>query len=274
MLSIVSDSSFDLPRELIDKHDIHVVPLHVNIGQNVYTEGLDITPQEFYHYMAEAQELPKTSQPTPAAFADSFKKLSPLGHVLCLTISSKLSGTYQSACLAKTLADVPVTVFDTLAGSLGHGLQVLKAIDMAQKGFSVNEIVERLTAYKKDMTILILLDTLENIVKGGRLNKFQGSLAKILNIKVLLHNIEGAVDILEKVHGKKRFLNRTIEIIAERKKDFSDTYFGITHVNNSKDVEFLKSLINEKFHPRGILINEMGPTMATYAGEGGIILSF
>ena len=142
--------------------------------------------------------------------------------ILCLTISSGLSGTYQSACIGKELANINVTVFDTLAGSLGHGLQIIRAAELAKQGHTVEEIVADLTEYRKNMNILVLLNTLENIVKGGRLSKFKGTLAKVLNIKVMLERIEGGkVGIFEKIRGKKKFQKRVLEIIQERGIDFS-----------------------------------------------------
>lgn len=274
MVQLITDSSADLPKELLDKYNISVVPLTIDLEGNEYLEGINITSQEFFQKMFASQKLPKTSQPSPSAFANMFSKLSSKGEMLCLTISSGLSGTYQSACLGKNISDTAVAVFDTLAGSLGHGLQVIRAAELAQQGFTVNEIVRKLMKYREDMNILILLDTLDNIVKGGRLSRFQGSIAKMLNIKVLLEGINGEVEILEKIRGKKRFLNRTLDTISERKNDFSNTIFGITHTGNVEDAEFIKNELISRLNPKDIIINYMGATMGTYAGKGGMIISF
>jgi len=275
LVQIVIDSSADLPEEIREKLNIHTVPLTVTIDGIEYAEGVNITPQEFYEKMSKATELPKTAQPSPAAFSKVFKQIASLGDsILCLTISSKLSGTYQSAIMAKEMEPVDATIFDTRAGSLGHGLQAIRAAELAAQGCSREEILSELKEYRQNMTILILLDTLENIVKGGRLSKFQGSLAKILNIKVLLQGVEGAVELVEKIRGKKRFLDRVLEIIGQKGEDLSDRRFGITHLNNIKDAEFLKNEIIKRFNPKDVIINYMGPTMGTYAGSGGIIISF
>lgn len=275
MIKIITDSSSDLPKEFIEKYEITVVPLTINIGNHDYLEGIDLTQKEFFTKMFSSKELPKTSQPAPALFADAFSKFSLDDDLLCLTISSGLSGTYQSACIGKDLSNVNVTVFDTLAGSLGHGLQVIRAAELAQNGHSIEEIVENLTDYREKMNIFVLLDTLENIVKGGRLSKFQGSIAKILNIKVILERVTGGkVEILEKVRGKRRFQKRALEIIRERETDFSNIIFGITHTGNEDEVEAIKQELIQQFHPKEIIINYMGATMGTYAGKGGMILSF
>jgi len=263
-----------LPAELLKKHNIRVVPLLVNIDDDNFHEGVDITPQSFYEKMAHSSELPKTSQPSPQAFTEVFNELSSFGPVLCITISSKLSGTYQSACLGHELSGLEVTVFDSLAGSLGHGLQVIRACEMAEAGFTACEVIESLEKYRKGMKILILLNTLENIVKGGRLSRFQGTVARILDIKILLHNVDGEVIVLEKVRGKKKFLNRILHRIYEFCPDMTGRDVGITHFNNLEDAETIKQALNENCHPHDIIINYMGATMATYAGEGGIIVSF
>ncbi|MFJ5769276.1 DegV family protein [Psychrobacillus sp. NPDC093180] len=274
MIKILTDSSSDLSNEIIEKYDITVVPLKVNIDGKDYLEGIDLTPQDFFSKLFSSENLPKTSQPSPAAFAEAFSKFGENDELLCLTISSGLSGTYQSACMGKELSGANVTVFDTLAGSLAHGFQIIHAAELAQKGYSVEEIIAELERDREKMNILILLDTLENIVKGGRLSKFQGSLAKILNIKVILEGVNGKVEILEKVQGKKRFQKKTLEVIRHKKEDFSNTIFGITHTGNVEEAEVLKAELIQQFHPKDVVVRYMGATMGTYAGRGGMIISF
>jgi DegV family protein with EDD domain len=274
MIQLVTDSSADIPKELLEEYDINVVPLTISLDGVDYKEGIDLTPKEFYVKMFNSNNLPKTSQPSPGVFAEVFKELSEKGPVMCLTISSGLSGTYQAALVGKEMSGIDVKIVDTWAGSLAHGLQLIEVRKLEQQGKSIDEIVEYLEEYKKKSNILIMLDTLENIVKGGRLSRFQGSIAKMLNIKILLHNVKGKVEILEKIHGRKKFLNRVLDIIAERKEDFSDTVFGITHIDNIKDAEFLKGEIMRRFTPKDVIINYMGATMGTYAGRDGMILSF
>jgi DegV family protein with EDD domain len=145
---------------------------------------------------------------------------------------------------------------------------------MAEKGESLENILQYLENFRKKVTILILLHTLENIVKGGRLSRFKGGLAKLLNVKVVLHGVKGEVHILKKVRGTNRFLNETIKIMEEIPGIMEKKIFGITHVDNAEDAEFFKNVILERFNPKEIIVNGMGPTMGTYAGEGGIIIGF
>lgn len=274
MLHVVTDSSCDLPPEVLEARGITVVPLEVDVDGQIFREGVDLTPQEYWAKLTAAAELPKTSQPSPAAWEDAFDALSPTGPVLCITISSKLSGTYQSAFLARDLTHADVTVFDSLNASLGLGLQVLRACELAEEGRSVADVVAELTPYRDEMTTLVLLNTLENIVKGGRLSSFTGSLSKILDIRALLRSKEGAVVLLERVHGHRRLLERAVEKACERCPDMSGRTVGITHFDNLADADALKQALGERCHPRGFIINPMGSSMATYAGAGGIIVSF
>lgn len=277
MIHIVSDSSCDLPDEYLKKHQISLVPLTVRFDDDKeYREKIDITPEEFNKKMAASSTLPKTAQPSPAAFLKAFEEsASPGDEILCITISSKLSGTFQSANLAKNMTSIPVTVFDSLAASPGHALQIMRAVELRDAGYSMDEIIAELTNFRdNEMKIFIYLKTVENIVKGGRITKFQGTLAKVMNIKLICEGIKGEVVPLEKVRGEKRALERLISIIGEQKTDFSDTVFYLTHTENPEDAEFIKSELLERYKPREVLIYETGPTVGTYTGPGGIVLAF
>lgn len=279
MIKIITDSASDLPKEYIEKFNIEIVPLTVELEGKNYLDGIDITAEKFNKLMIESNELPKTAHPSPETFKKVFLKyINDDYDILCLTISSKLSGTYQSAMIAKNNLNTnkQIFIFDTLAASAGEALQVIKASELIQKGEKINEILRILTEYRNNINILILLDTLENIVKGGRLTKFQEVIAKILNFKILLQNNEGAVEILEKVRGKNRFFKKVLEIIDKRMKklDPSKLNIGITHVDNIEEAMMFTKIIEEKYNPKEIFVNHMGATIATYAGKGGIIISF
>ncbi|AKI97978.1 DegV family protein [Kosmotoga pacifica] len=272
MIKIVSDSSCDLPDEFIREYGIHMVPLSVEVGGVRYTERVDITAEEFWEKMKQSRSLPKTSQPSPALFAEAFKEVIEEGHEpLCITISSKLSGTYQSAMVGNDLIGKKATIFDSLAGSLSHGIQVLMAARLAAAGKKMKEILEILEKYRESVKIIIPLNTLENIVKGGRLNRVQGTVAKLLNIKVILHGVQGEVKMLKKVRGTKRFREAILEIIDSLNPE-PGRIFGITHVDNIEDANYFKEVIEKRFGSE-VIVNSMGPTFATYAGPGGLILA-
>lgn len=274
MPHVVTDSSCDLPRQLLEMHHVITVPMSVDVGGHVYAEGVDLSPSQFWAKMARSRQLPKTSQPSPAAFAEAFNSLDGDSPILCVTLSSKLSGAYESARLGARLSSADVTVFDALTASLGAGMQVLKGAEMLAAGHPIGEVVEALEAYRSEMNTLVLLNTLENIVRGGRLSRFQGSISKVLDIRVLLHDEDGEVVLLDKVHGHRRLLERAVEHLHLMRPDLSDRKVGITHFDNLEDAETLRDAIDACCHPAGFIINEMGSSMATYAGDGGMIVSF
>lgn len=275
MFHIITDSCADLPKEYIEDNNIRVVPLTVMIDGEEYLDGVDIEPMEFYSKMAAAKALPKTAQPSPAAFAKVYEGFTdPDDEILVLTISAKLSGTFQSATIAQGMINRKVTVFDTLAASLGQGRQVMLAAEMAKKGYPVRQAVEELTKIRDVQNIVVMFDTLDNIIKGGRLSKTQGLFAKMANIKVILEAREGEVVPLEKVRGKQRFLTRPLEIMGERMKDFSNNLVTISHVDNPADAQYFAMEIQDRYSPKDIVISLAGPVISTYAGKGGVIISF
>lgn len=276
MIHIVSDSSCDLPDEYLAAHHIPIVPLTIIFPDAEYREKIDITPEEFYKKMTSSNTLPKTTQPSPAAFLKVFEETaSPGDEILCITISSKLSGTFQSANVAKTMTSIPVTVFDSLAASSGHALQVMKAVDMRDKGCSMAEIVDALSEFRQHMTIFVYLQTLENIVKGGRITRFQGTVASIMNIKLICEGIEGEVVPLEKVRGNKRAVERLISLIGERGNgNLSNTTVCITHAQNLQDAELIKTEIINRYNCQNVLIYPVGPTVGAYTGIGGLVITF
>lgn len=276
MIHIVSDSSCDLPDEYLAAHHIPIVPLTIIFPDAEYREKIDIAPEEFYKKMTSSNTLPKTTQPSPAAFLKVFEETaSPGDEILCITISSKLSGTFQSANVAKTMTSIPVTVFDSLAASSGHALQVMKAVDMRDKGCSMAEIVDAISEFRRHMTIFVYLQTLENIVKGGRITRFQGTVASIMNIKLICEGIEGEVVPLEKVRGNKRAVERLISLIGERGNgNLSNTTVCITHAQNLQDAELIKTEIINRYNCQNVLIYPVGPTIGAYTGIGGLVITF
>lgn len=273
-IKIVTDSSCDLPAETIEKWGISIVPLTVRFGDQEYVDGKTITPEEFYHRMKETRELPKTTQPSPASFTEAFARPRKEDKVLCLTLSSRLSGTYRSACVAKEMVETEVEVIDTLKGTLGLGILAIKAAQLALKGLELHQITEAVLKLRDEINILVGLETLENLIKGGRLNRFTGSIAQLLNVKAILHEKDGAVELLERVRGKKKFLKRLVEIVGERGKTLENKIIGIAHADNLEDALVLKQAFIERFNPAEVMVSYMGTTIGTYAGQGGLTISF
>jgi DegV family protein with EDD domain len=279
-IKIITDSSSDLPKDLQEKYDIEVVPLNIQFGDEHYKAGVTIDNPTFYKKMKESKELPKSACPAPYDFLESYKKINDDDSIIVLTISSSLSGTYDSAVLAKNmlLEEKPnrkIEVIDSSNGSPGMVILLVQAARAIEEGKSFEEVVSSLKFTIPKTNTFILLDTLENVIKGGRLDRFKGAIANVLNIKISLRvDLEGKIEVFEKVRGDKKALRQFIDAIGEHTQEFENKIVSLSHSNcEEKGREVLAEIMNRYPFKEGIL-TEMGPVIGTYAGEGGIVFSF
>ena len=212
-LKIVLDSTSDLVPELLGKFEI--VPLTVNFGEEEFIDGVTITREEFYAKLIESDVIPTTSQATPEAFERVFKKVVENGdEVLCITVASKLSGTYQSACIAAEEFPGKVRVIDSKSVAIGSAILAEFALSLLEKGLSAEEIEKELIKKREDIIIVALIDTLEYLKKGGRLSKTAAFAGSLLNIKPVVSVEDGEINVLGKARGSKQgnnFLIKEIE---------------------------------------------------------------
>ena len=212
-LKIVLDSTSDLVPELLGKFEI--VPLTVNFGEEEFVDGGTITREEFYAKLIESDVIPTTSQATPEAFERVFKKLVENGdEVLCITVASNLSGTYQSARIAAEEFPGKVRVIDSKSVAIGSAILAEFALSLLEKGVSAEEIEKELIEKREDIIIVALIDTLEYLKKGGRLSKTAAFAGSLLNIKPVVSVEDGKINVLGKARGSKQgnnFLIKEIE---------------------------------------------------------------
>ena len=212
-LKIVIDSTTDLVPELFGKFEI--VPLTVNFGEEEFIDGVTITREEFYAKLIESDVIPTTSQATPEAFENVFKKVVENGdEIICITVASKLSGTYQSACIAAEEFPGKVRVIDGKSVAIGTAILAEFALSLVEKGLSAEEIEAELIKKRDDIIIIALIDTLEYLKKGGRLSKTAAFAGSLLNIKPVVSVEDGEINILGKARGSKQgnnFLIKEIE---------------------------------------------------------------
>lgn len=277
MIRVITDSGCDLPVEVLVENQIEMVPLKVTFedGQS-FLDRVEISPREFRERMYRSKELPKTAAPDPNTFMEIFRRaLNETGEAICVCISSGLSSTYQSAMLAHDMLGTDkVKIVDSLSASLGEGILAIRAAELARQGLPLDTVFNMLTNYRDNLKTVFTLDTLENIVKGGRLTKFQGLVGNILDIKPLFHGVEGKVEVLEKLRGRRRALRRMISLIGEMSKEVEKCVIGLSHMDCLEEVLELKKEIERLYKPARILVAEMGSTLGTYAGKGGIIMAF
>ncbi|NLK01183.1 MAG: DegV family protein, partial [Clostridia bacterium] len=192
-IAIVTDSTADLPPEIIEKYNISIVPLKVLFGNKEYKDGIDIGPDEFYEKLEKSNTLPTTSQPSPGDFIKVYRSLlEQYTEIISIHLSSNLSSTVNVARLAGKDFKDRIHVFDSKSISLGIGLLATEAAKSVQEGLRINEVLEKIKSVRKNSEVLFTLDTLEYLSKGGRIGKVSGLLGSVLNIKPIVRvNEEG-----------------------------------------------------------------------------------
>ena len=271
-ITIVTDSGSDLPPELQQEFDVKVVPLTVHFGAEVYRDREELTVDEFWKKAASPPH-PQTSQPPVGAYEEVYERLVALGkRVLCLTITGKHSGTFNAARLAAQRFGEAVTVFDTLSLSLGQGVQAVVAAEAARAGRSMSEILALLESLRARMRLLIVLDTLENLRRGGRAAAFiavADRMARALNIKVVINVEEGHLRLSGAARSFKSALARVLTTV-ERMGPLD--HLAVVHTRNQRAAEqVLEQLVERTGFPRErIWLRETGAVLSVHAGPGVI----
>lgn len=276
-VKIVADSSCDLNDELKKELGITLIPLTLQIGDNTYRDDENLDVKAMLKEMAECPTSPRTACPSPSDFIKAFE-----GHesVFAVTLSSALSGTYESAMLAQKMLlenaeDKFVHVFDSFSASIAETLISLKIFELAKRNLDNLQIVEKVNDYIKEMKTFFLLESLENLMKNGRLSKVKGTIATLLNIKpVMGATDDGNIKLVESVRGYRRAFMRFIEIIGEQGEKLEEKVIGIAHCNCLERAEEFKSELMKRYKFKDIIIVETAGLSSVYANQGGIIVAF
>lgn len=211
-IKIITDSTLDLPSDLIKEKDIEVLPLLINFGEESYLDGVEINTREMLDRIAKENILPTTAQVTPNRFEEVFKKYLDEGYkIVTLTISSEMSGTYQSACIAKNMLDTDdIVVIDSRNVTSGLGVLVLKACEFRDNGDNILEIEEKIKNIIPKVKSSLSFESLENLVRGGRLSKTAGAIGSVLGLRLILEVKDGQMAVKDKVRGSKKALKKVI----------------------------------------------------------------
>ena len=270
---IIVDSTSDLAPEI--KGRVSVVPLTVSFGEQEYIDGVTIDHKAFYEKLIESNVHPTTSQATPAAFIKEYEKVGDEGAVV-ITISSKLSGTYQSAVIAANDYE-NIYVVDSGSVAIGGGILVELALKLSDDGLSAQEIANRLNKEKEKIVIVALVDTLEYLKRGGRISKTVAFAGAVLNIKPVLAVIDGEIEMLGKARGSKMGNNLLAEEIEKvGGVDFSrPVLLGYTGLSD----QLLLKYIEDSRHIwdngiENIRYTTVGSVIGTHAGPGAIAVAF
>ncbi|MBP1919755.1 DegV family protein [Youngiibacter multivorans] len=265
-IKIVTDSTADLTRELIEEYDIEVVPLTVHIGEESFKDG-SLTLDEFFERMKKSSSFPTTSQVNPQDFHDVYKKYLNEGYkILSIHISSALSGTGQSAQIAKDMLESEdIVIIDTMNVSAGIMISLIEAGKMVKAGKSLQEIEAEVRSHKDRIKLLAAFDTLENLVRGGRLSKAAGAVGGILGIKPILNIKDGRLEMKDKVRGTKKALKALTDFAAEAKVK-PGTEVVLIHAKADDMVNPIKAIFDSKGVSCRIV--PVGTVIATHGGPG------
>ena len=273
-IKLITDGSCDLSHEVLNKFNINVVPLGVSFGEEHYTAGVDIDNKEFYAKMKESKELPKTFCPSPENFCKEYQCEE--DKIIVIALSSKLSGTYNSASLARDLylsehKEKDIRVIDSMTGSIGAGLLLIKAAKMISEGKDIDEIVEVIENLKEKISFYGTLETLENAIKGGRINPLAGKIIGALNFKAIVQIKDGVVKPIDKARGESNSIKKVANYITSSIEDTKDKILCLMHANCPEKAHKLLSIIEKTHKFDEVYISEVGPVMGTYTSEGAVL---
>ncbi len=267
MIKILVDSSSDYEPEEIKEKNFEFIPISITIGETDYIDGISLKKNEFYEILENTQDFPKTSQPSPQAFLDIFKEAKKNGDtVLCILLSSALSGTCQSAQLAKNMAEYEeIYIIDSLTASCSIKILADYVYTLAQENLPAGEIIHKAEALKSRITLFAGLDTLEYLCKGGRLSKSAAAIGELANIKpVITITKEGAVGVLGKCLGKNKAIAQVFKHLQESGTDASFPLYTIYTYGTENCQRF-----EEKLQENGHAISkrlQVGATIGSHIG--------
>lgn len=275
---VLMDSSSDIPLERSLEEGIVVVPMPVSIEGKTFLEGIEIFPDEFYPRFATFTELPKTSQPNPNNLKEAYEKILAQGNeVVAIHLSSGLSSTFSTAQMVKNMCSQPekIHIIDSLGASFGYGLLGILANHILKKSQTWEEAEPQILQIRNNMRYVFTLDTLEYLVKGGRVSKTAGLIGGLLDVKPLLHfSPDGRIEPFGKVRSRKAALRKLVDIILEEISNPEGQIIGISHAACLEDAEFLAQEIRKQINVKDILISKVGCVVGSHTGPGTLALFY
>mgnify|MGYP000103759230 CR=1 FL=1 len=274
---IITDTSSEYTPKEAKEQGITLIPMSLTYGEETLLDGEEIEKSEFYRRLLENKEIPVTSQPSPEQFLREFKKAKEAGEsVVAVLLSSSLSGTFQSAMLAKQMADYEeIYLIDSLNATAAVKILVGTARKLIQEGKTAAQIAQQLEALKGRIQICAVVDTLEYLYKGGRLSRAEAGLGTLANIKPLVQiSREGKVEVFGKCIGRKRACHQLVEKIKEEKMDPAYPIYLLYSANQENCRQFQKELMERTSLNRFDEMLEIGATIGTHIGGGAFGIAF
>jgi DegV family protein with EDD domain len=277
-VAIVTDSTAYLPENFLKQYHITITPLSVIWGENIYRDGVDLLPGEFYSRLEKSKTMPTTSQVTPGVMQDTFKTLLEQGYdVLGVFLSSRISGTYQSAVQALDMMgniSGKIEVMDSLWTTMALGWPVLTAARAAEAGESLAECKKITEHACANIGVLFVVETLEFLRRGGRIGGAQALLGTALNLKPILEMREGRIESVERIRTKHKAMRRVVEIVADRIRGSVPIRLAVTHANCETDARILLDLASAQLNPVETMLCPLSPVIGAHAGPGTVALNY
>lgn len=272
-IKLVTDSTCDLSEELIKRYTIEVIPLYVNFKNKSYLDGVDIIVPEMYDMVKESNELPKTAAPSPGIFHDVFEKYLNEGYdVLYTGIGSKFSASFNSATIAKDMLKTDkIYLVDSLNLSTGSGLLLLKAGQMIETGKTAGEIKSTLENIVPKVRSQFVINTLDYLYKGGRLNALSAFLGTMMRFKPIIKVRDGVMGVGKKGRGKvENAINIMIGDMLNEKEDIDEDFMMITHSLANEEAKYIRSKIETQVNVKNIYETQAGCVISSHCGKGTI----
>jgi DegV family protein with EDD domain len=272
MLKIVMDSAGEIPDDWRSEYDVEVIPVNIQFKNKTYLQGIDLSNDDFYRLADSTGVIPKTSQPTPQQFVDFYKRIAKAGDtILSLHVTSKLSGTFNSAVLAaQELKDkLKVVPFDSGSGSAALGYMCKEVRQLERAGATLQAILARLEVIRHNVNVVLTLDSLEYARRSGRVKALPAALATLIKIKPIVILKDGALDMTEKVRTRQRSLLRVLEIIHERVNGHL-VNVAIVHSQSLQAAKYLLQKVYETLHVNEAILSELSVGVAANLGPGTI----
>ena len=274
MVKIIVDSGSDLTLEQAGQLGVEIVPLHIEHEGKTALDRVEMDPDTLYEKLANSDQLPKTSQPSPAAFMTMYEKF-PNDELLVLPIAKELSGTFQSANLAKSMSERDnIFVVDSQQVTLPLMVLILEAVAMREKGWNARQIKEALEAMRGQVKVIAVVDTLDYLQKGGRLSKAAAIAGNFLKIKPLIGVQEGQVVVLSKARGTKSAIQEVRRLMAQDEVDLNTAIFGYTGQEGTEDLTSWTEEILDVYPFANVYTQQIGAAIGTHVGPGAKAIAY
>lgn len=278
-MKIFTDSGCDLPKSYYEENDVVLLPLRVQLNNKEYEDVISIDSKEIYDAIRQGAQ-PKTSQVSPELFLKHFEELAKNDEEgIYIAFSSELSGTYSTAQMIRNqvLEQYPslkLVIIDSKCASLGHGLVVEEAVRLRNIGVSLEDMASKINTLAPQVEHLFTVEDLDYLAKGGRVSKASAFLGGLLSIKPILNVEDGKLVPIEKSRGRKKALNRMLDLMQERGGSFTNKIVGISHSDDATFANEAKASIQERFSPQAVQITMIGSAIGSHVGPGTIAIFF